>query len=150
MKYVMILFMAIALFMTTGCAQFQAALEAAEATQQEFEAAGAELRQAVEVAERAQERYITALEKGDADKAAAALAALKAAEEERRRKELDFDHTQVAWKQAEKRLEDARKADNYVETLIGTIIGGIFGVGGGFFGGAKSGKRKALEEAKKS
>lgn len=149
MKYLAPIVLLVALFLTTGCAQFQAALEAAEQTQQEFEAAGAELRQAVEVAERAQEAYIAALEKGEADKAAAALAALKAAEEERRRKELDFDQTQVAWKQAEKRLEDARKADNYIETVIGTIFGAVFGIGGGFLGGNSRGRRKGIEEAKK-
>lgn len=147
MKYLTMIALMLALLLVGGCAQFQQALEAAEAAQADFEKAGEELREAYELAETARQNYIDALESGEADEIEAALLSLKRAEEERRARELDFSDSKMALENAEKRLEQAKAEGNYIETLLGLIGGAVFGVGGGFLGGKRSGRKQGLIEA---
>ena len=133
MKYLIpILFLLIA-----GCSSLQYALETAERSRDAMEKAGAELRDALEVTDKAREKYIEALKEGDTDKVEVTLKALQAAEEERRARELNFDETQKAFRQASAELENAKQQDNYLEGVLGLILGGIIGGGSGFLSGRK-------------
>lgn len=137
------LFIIILLTLTlTGCMSLQRALETAERTRDAMESAGVELREAMEIAETARDRYIEALKQGDNDKVLAALTALQAAEGERRSRELKFEETRRAFDVARSELERAKAQDSYLEGVLGLIIGGIVGGGGGFVTGRK---RKATE-----
>lgn len=120
-----------------GCSSLQYALETAERSREAMELAGAELREAMEVAEKARGKYIDALKEGDTDKVAATLQALQSAEEERRARELNFDATQKAFRLASNELENAKQQDNYLEGVLGLILGGLIGGGGGFLTGRK-------------
>lgn len=120
-----------------GCSSMQYALETAERTRDAMEKAGEELRSAMEVADKARASYIAALKEGDTDKVQATLKALQTAEEERRARELNFDATEKAFRQASAELENAKKQDNYVEGVIGLVLGGLLGGGGGFLTGRK-------------
>lgn len=127
--------------LATGCQSLQYALETAERSREAMEQAGAELRDAVEVAEQARGAYVDALKEGDGDKAQAALAALQKAESERRARELDFEGTKRAVETAKQELERARQADNYLEGVLGLILGGLLGGGGGFLTGRRGKKQ---------
>lgn len=133
MKYVIsLLFVLIA-----GCSSLQYALETAERTRDAMEQAGAELREAMEVAEKARSAYIDALKEGEGDRVQAALAALQAAEDERRNRELKFEQTRNAFETAKGELERAKAQDSYLEGVLGLILGGLIGGGGGFLTGRK-------------
>lgn len=133
MKYLIpFLFLLIA-----GCSSLQYALETAERSRDAMEQAGVELRDAMEIAGKAREKYIDALKEGDTDKVEATLQALQTAEEERRARELNFDATQKAFRQASAELDNAKQQDNYLEGVLGLILGGILGGGGGFLTGRK-------------
>jgi hypothetical protein len=130
-------FMLICLFMLAGCSSLQYALETAERTRDAMEAAGVELREAMDVASLAREEYIEALKEGDQNKVMAALAALQSAEDERRARELKFDETRRAFDVAKTELERAKAQDSYLEGLLGLLIGGLLGGGGGFVTGRR-------------
>ncbi|MBZ0135663.1 MAG: hypothetical protein K8I27_04765 [Planctomycetes bacterium] len=134
MKYLIICLIA---FSLTGCASLQRALETAERTRDAMEGAGVELRDAMEIAETAREKYMQALKEGDNNKVLAALTALQSAEDERRSRELRFDETRKAFDVAKTELERAKAQDSYLEGVLGLIIGGIVGGGGGFVTGRK-------------
>ncbi|MCA8913693.1 MAG: hypothetical protein KDB82_18560 [Planctomycetes bacterium] len=127
----------ILILLLAGCSSLQYALETAERSRDAMEKAGAELRDALEVTDKAREKYIEALKEGDTDKVEATLKALQAAEEERRARELNFDETQKAFRQASAELETAKQQDNYLEGVLGLILGGIIGGGSGFLTGRK-------------
>jgi len=133
MKYVFSLLFCL----LTGCSSLQYALETAERTRDAMEQAGAELRDALEVAEQARGAYIKALKEGEGDRVQAALTALQAAEDERRSRELKFEQTRNAFETAKGELERAKAQDNYLEGVLGLILGGLIGGGGGFLTGRK-------------
>jgi len=124
-------------FLLAGCSSLQYAMETAERSREAMEQAGAELREAMEVAGKAREEYIVALKDGDGDKVQAALVALQAAEDERRARELRFEQTQQAFDVARNELERAKAEDNYLEGVFGLLIGGLLGGGGGFLTGRR-------------
>lgn len=134
MKYLTPILM---ILLIAGCTSFQRALETAERTRESMEQAGAELRQAMEVAEEARKKYITTLKQGDHNEVEAALAALRKAELERDNRELDFKKTQTVFDQASAELERAKAEDNYFEGILGLLLGGIVGGGSGFLTGRK-------------
>ena len=107
----------ILLCILAGCSSLQYALETAERSRDAMEAAGAELRDAMEVAQKARDSYAQALKSGDGDKVQAALLALQAAEDERRNRELKFEDTQKAFDTAKTELERAKAEDNYIEAM---------------------------------
>jgi hypothetical protein len=133
MKYVLpLLFVLVA-----GCSSLQYALQTAERTRDAMEAAGAELRDAIEIAGKARDAYVDALKNSDHDRAEAALAAMQAAEIERANRELKFEATQKAFDQASIELERAKAEDNYFEGVLGLLFGALVGGGGGFLTGRK-------------
>src|SRR5690606_33358256 len=105
------------------------------------ELAGAELREAMEVAAQARGAYIEALKEGDGEKVQAALAALEQAEKERSARELDFEGTQKAFATAQDELERAKAQDSYLEGVLGLLLGGLLGGGGGFLTGRRGKKQ---------
>jgi hypothetical protein len=125
------------LFVIAGCSSLQYALETAERTRDAMEKAGAELRDAMEVAAKARETYVDALKNGDGDRVEAALAAMQAAEIERANRELRFEATQKAFEDASTELERAKAEDDYIEGLFGLLFGALVGGGGGFLTGRK-------------
>lgn len=131
-------------FFATGCSSFQKALEVAERTRAEMEAAGAEAREAYETANTARKRYEAALEEGDGDEITAALAALREAESQARERELKLDATRRAYDTAEAELERARREGNPIETGIGLLLSLVIGGGGGFLAGKRGGRKEAL------
>ena len=133
MKYLPLLL----LFLFAGCSSLQYALETAERTRDAMAQAGAELRDTMEVADKAREAYISALKTGDSQHVQAALVALQAAEDERRTRELRFEDTQKAFDKARAELDRAKQEDNYVEGVLGLIFGTLVGGGGGFLTGRK-------------
>ena len=132
MKYLLPL-----LFVLAGCSSLQYALETAERTRDAMEQAGAELRDAMEVAAKARQAYIEALKDGDADRVEAALAAMQTAEIERANRELKFEATQLAFDQASAELDRAKAEDSYVEGVLGLLLGALVGGGGGFLTGRR-------------
>jgi len=134
MKFFIICLLA---FTLAGCSSLQQALETAERTRDAMEGAGLELREALEVAESAREKYIDALKEGDNDRVLAALTALQSAEDDRRSRELRFEETRKAFDVAKSELERAKAQDSYLEGVFGLIIGGLIGGGGGFVTGRK-------------
>lgn len=128
------------MFILTGCTSFQRALETAERVRADMEEAGAELRDALEVVERARNAYEAALTDGDRNEIQAALEALRTAENERRRRELVFNETQDAFDRAGAELERARQEDMYLEGVLGLLLGGLVGGGGGFLTGRRRGQ----------
>ncbi|MCB9895924.1 MAG: hypothetical protein H6839_15865 [Planctomycetes bacterium] len=133
MKYLLpLLFVLVA-----GCTSLQYALETAERTRDAMESAGAELRDAMEIAQKARDEYVEALKDGDGDRVQAALVALQAAEDERRTRELRFEQTQKAFDTAKHELDRAKAEDNYLEGVLGILLGGLIGGGGGFLTGRK-------------
>ena len=120
-----------------ACSSLQYALETAERTRDAMEAAGAELRDALEIAGKARETYIDALKSGDHGRIEAALAAMQAAEIERTNRELKFEATQQAFDQASRELDRAKAEDNYFEGVLGLLFGALVGGGGGFLTGRK-------------
>ena len=133
MKYLLI-----CLFLPMGgCTSLQYALETAERTRDAMEAAGVELRDAMDITQKARDEYIQALKDGDGDRVQAALVALQAAEDERRNRELRFEQTQKAFDAAKSELDRAKAEDNYLEGLLGIFLGGLLGGGGGFITGRK-------------
>jgi hypothetical protein len=145
MKYltpILFLLLAAAWAVLSGCSSLRYAMETAERSRDAMEKAGAELRDAMEVTDKARVEYIEALKEGDTDKVEATLKALQAAEEERRSRELNFDETQKAFRQASTELENAKQQDNYLEGVLGLMLGGLIGGGSGFL----TGRRKKPEK----
>lgn len=134
MKLLIPLFVVLTL---AGCTSIQRALETAERTRESMEAAGAELRDAMEAAENAREEYIATLAQGDQHEVRAALKALRAAEEARVERELKFERTRAAFDQAGAELERAKAENSYIEGVLGLLLGGLIGGGSGFLSGRR-------------
>jgi hypothetical protein len=128
----------LAAWLMSGCQSIEKIAHYAEAMQEQAEKAGAELREAGEALEAAHAEYVKALEEGDGDQIAAALAAVQKADAERKARELDFSETQKTAELARMQLEEAKASGDYVEGVIGLIIGALTGgLGGGLLGRRK-------------
>lgn len=145
MKTMSIVVLCFAAFGMTGCAAIQKALEVAERTEAQMNAAKEELAGIKNAVDSARKAYDDALGSGDAGKVGAALAALKDVESKYSDGRIKFDETVKAAELAAKELKDAKSTNDYLGTILG-LIGGVFGGGGlGGFLGVKRGKKAAAK-----